>query len=147
MKRPPRDPKGVLFSAALAGWSLLQGALALLLVSAIYVSSLLLGSSESEVRALTFVSLVLTNIGLIFVNRSFEGSLMSAVRRPNPILWGLIGATAAVLAITLSWPPARLLFKFGPLHADDLLLCLGAGLAVFVASNLVKTVIRRWLPA
>jgi Ca2+-transporting ATPase len=38
----------------------------------------------------------------------------------------------------LGWPLARQFFGFGPLHADDLLICLGIALALLWALDLVK---------
>jgi len=145
MARPPRNPQSPLFSGALVGWSLFQGTFVLLLVAAIYVVALRSGMPEAEVRALTFVSLVFTNAGLIFANRSFSASVIAALRRPNAALWWAIGTTAILMAIVLAWPPARQLFHFGPLHPDDLAICGGAGVAVLVILDLVKPTWRRSL--
>ena len=147
MARPPRNPKSPLFSRALAGWSLVQGMLVLLLVAAIYGIALHTGLSEPEVRALAFVSLVLTNVGLIFANRSFSASLWQALRRPNAPLWWVLAATTALMGIALAWPPARALFRFGPLHLDDLAVCVGAGFATIVGLDLLKPIWRRKLAA
>ena len=78
MRRPPRPPDEPLFSGALIGWSLLQGTFALVLVSAIFLVASRRGMPEAEVRALTFFSLVLAIVGLIFVNRSFSASVVTA---------------------------------------------------------------------
>ena len=80
---------------------------------------------EEEVRALTFFSLVLTIVSLIFVNRSFSASLVTAFRRPNPALALVLLAVTTMLGLTLLWPFASDLFRFGPLHLDDLALTLG----------------------
>ena len=85
-----------------------------------------------------FVSLVLVNASLILVNRSFSSSLLAALVRPNPSLWILLSGVAALLAVTLTWPPAMELFRFGPLHPDDLGLSLLAGAAVLVVLELIK---------
>jgi Ca2+-transporting ATPase len=102
---------------------------------------------ENEVRALTYFSLVLAIVSLIFVNRSFDSSLIRALRTPNSALaWVLLGVTG-VLALSLLWPVARELFRFGPLHADDLLLVLGAGLVVMIVLETIKSLWRpraRW---
>ena len=45
---------------------------------------------EDELRALMFTSLVLINVSLILVNRSFSSSLLVALRRPNAFLWFLV---------------------------------------------------------
>lgn len=145
MKRPPRDPSSPLFSTALTAWSLFQGTVVLVLVGLIYVMALRYGLPEDETRALTFVSLVLTNVGLIFVNRSFEASVAAAFQRRNVLLWAMVGAIAALLLIIAVWPSARGLFHFGPLHLHDLFICVGAGLGVLLALDTLKPVVRRWL--
>ena len=94
-------------------------------------------------RALVFVSLVLINASLILVNRSFSASLLAALVRPNASLWILLSGVAALLAVALTWPPAMDLFRFGPLHLDDLGLSLLAGAAVLVALELIKPHWRR----
>jgi Ca2+-transporting ATPase len=142
MSRPPRDPKSPLFSSALAGWSLFQGTLVLVLVASIYVIALRNGLPEAEVRSLTFVSLVFTNVGLIFANRSFSASLIAALRRPNAALWRVLAVILALMSIVLLWLPARNLFHLGPLHLDDVAICLGAGLLTLIALDLFKPVWR-----
>jgi Ca2+-transporting ATPase len=142
MGRPPRAPDAPLFSSALIGWSLLQGALAFVLVAIIYIVATRRGMAEAEVRALTFFSLVLTIISLIFVNRSFSASVTTALRRPNPALAWVLLAVTTMLALTLLWPFAKGLFRFGPLHVDDLALSVGAGVFVLVALELLKPLFR-----
>jgi len=138
MRRPSRAPDAPLFSGALIGWSLLQGLFALVLVSAIFLEASRRGMPEAEVRALTFFSLVLAIVGLIFVNRSFSASLVTALRRPNPALAWVSVSVTAMLGLTLLWPVASDLFRFGPLHADDLSLTIGAGLVVLAGLELLK---------
>jgi Ca2+-transporting ATPase len=75
---------------------------------------------------------------LIFVNRSTSASLIKAIRRPNRALALVLPIVAAALAVTLLWPAASGLFRFGPLHADDLALVLGAGVLVLVVLELLK---------
>jgi P-type Ca2+ transporter type 2C len=142
MRRRPRSPDEPLFSGALVAWSLLQGALAFALVAAIFVMALRSGMPEQEVRALAFFSLVVAIVSLILVNRSFSASLLTALRRPNRTLAAVLAAVAAVLALTLLWPFASKLFAFGPLHADDLALTLGAGMIVLVSLEMLKPVLR-----
>ena len=141
MRRPPRSPGEPLFSGTLIGWSLLQGAFAFVLVAAIFVVASRRGMPEAEVRALTFFSLVLTIVGLIFVNRSFSASLATALRRPNAALAWVLIAITMMLGLTLLWPFASSLFHFGPLHVDDLALTFGAGALVLAALELLKP---RW---
>ncbi|MEQ1870518.1 MAG: cation-translocating P-type ATPase [Vicinamibacterales bacterium] len=145
MRRPPRLPEGPLFSGPLISWSLLQGALAFVLVAAIFMVALRRGMPDTEVRALTFFSLVMTIVSLIFVNRSFSTALSTALGRPNSALVLVLLAVVAMLGVTLLWPVARDLFRFGPLHPDDLLVTVAAGAALLVVLELLKPLWRRRL--
>jgi P-type Ca2+ transporter type 2C len=138
MRRQPRAPDEPLFSGPLIGWGLLQGATAFVLVAGIFVVALKRGMPEPEVRALAFFSLVVTIVGLIFVNRSFSASLITALRRPNRVLFLVLFAVLVMSGLTLTWPLARGLFRFGPLHLDDLALTLGAGATALVFLEVVK---------
>jgi P-type Ca2+ transporter type 2C len=138
MRRPPRAPDEPLFSSASIVWSLAQGALALGLVGAIFVGAVARGMPDDEVRALAFFSLVLAILSLVFVNRSFSSSLVTAFRRPNAALaWVLVGVTA-ILTLSLVWAPLAGLLRFGPLHADDLTVTVGAGAAVLLVLEFLK---------
>jgi Ca2+-transporting ATPase len=144
MRRPPHAPDAPLFSGPLIGWSLLQGAFAFVLVAVIFVVALGRGMPEAEVRALAFFSLVVTIVSLIFVNRSFSASLVTALRRPNPALALVLIAVTTMLSLTLLWPFARGLFRFGPLHWDDLALTLGAGVLVLIFLEVLKLLYAGW---
>jgi len=145
MRRRPRAPDEPLFSGSLIGWSLLQGAFAFVLVAVIFIAALGRGMPEAEVRALAFFSLVLTIVSLIFVNRSFSASLVTALRRPNAVLVSVLFAVTVLLSLTLLWPWARGLFRFGPLHLDDLAVTLGSGVVVLVLLEVVKPLWRKRL--
>ncbi|MGY3332332.1 Ca2+-transporting ATPase [Mesorhizobium sp. USDA 4775] len=147
MRRPPRNPDSPLFSWALIGWGLLQGTLAFVLLAGIYLVALGQGMAENEIRALTFFSLVLTIVGLIFVNRSFSASLLTALIRPNRSLMIVVVAVASMLGGTLLWPFATSLFRFGPLHLDDLAVTIAAGFAVLACLELLKLFWRERLKA
>jgi Ca2+-transporting ATPase len=91
-----------------------------------------------EVRALTFFSLVLSVFSLILVNRSFSTSMITAIRRPNSMLAWILIAVATILALSLLVPAVRTLFRFGPLHWDDLSLTFSAAVAVIIVLEFAK---------
>ena len=93
---------------------------------------------------LTFFALILTIVGLILVNRSFSASVWTALRRPNPTLLWILAAVVAILTLTLAWPFAAHLFRFGPLHVDDLALTVGAGVIVFACLDAIKLMRGAW---
>jgi Ca2+-transporting ATPase len=138
MRRPPRAPDESLLSGRLILWGVLQGTLAFALVASIYVVANVRGMPEDEARALTFFSLVTAIVALIFANRSFGTSIAQALRRPNRALKFVLAAVTAILALTLLWPVAAQLFHFGPLHADDLSLTIGAGIVLLIALEPLK---------
>ncbi len=145
MRRPPRPPDEPLFSRHMIGWSLLQGAFAFGLVATIVIVAVSRDMPEDEMRALAFFSLVLTIVALIFVNRSFGASIITALRRPNPALIWVLFSVAAMLSLTLLWPFASNLFRFGPLHMNDLAVTLAAGILVLVFLEFLKPHLREWL--
>jgi Ca2+-transporting ATPase len=98
-----------------------------------------MGMVESDLRALVFTSLVLINMGLILVNRSFESSLVRALLRPNRSLWLLLGGVSLLLGIAVFWRPAQSLFHFGKLHWNDLAVCLGVGVVSLVGLEAIKS--------
>jgi Ca2+-transporting ATPase len=138
MSRRPRDPAEPMFSGAMIAWSLLQGMFAFGLVAAIFIIALAQGMPVDEVRALTFFALVTAIVALILVNRSAGASLLKAIRRPNRALAIVLPLVALMLAATLLIPFVSHLFRFGPLHGEDLLVTLGAGVVVLVVLELVK---------
>jgi P-type Ca2+ transporter type 2C len=144
MSRKPRPPDEPLFSLPMIGWSVVQGALAFGMVAIIFLTALP-RMPEDEARALAFFSLVLSIVSLILVNRSFSTSLIMAFRRRNVALRWILLAVATILALSLLWPTASAMFRFGPLHGDDLALTAAAGGAVLVILESLKRVWRRQL--
>lgn len=140
MSRPPRDPHEPLYSARLVGVSLLQGAGVLALLLAVFLITLELGHGELEARALTFATLVVANLGLILVNRSWTRPLVATLRTPNSALWWVIGAALVLLGLVLYIPAWRELFRLARLHVDDLALALAAGVASVAWFELLKLI-------
>ncbi len=142
MQRHPRNPNEPLFSSAFIAWGLVQGIIALMLVGSIFALAVWRGMPENEVRALAFFCLVLAIVSLIFINRSFSASLIKVFRRLNTALILVLFAVTILLSATLLWPFASALFRFGPLHTDDLAMTFGAALLVLVLLELLKSI---WL--
>jgi Ca2+-transporting ATPase len=141
MRRPPRDPASPLLLPRRILWAVLQGLIVLAVLAGVFIGAARMGVPEPDLRALVFTSLVLMNMGLILVNRSFSSSLVRAFLRPNRSLRILLGGVTAVLAAAVFWPPARSLFHFGRLHWDDLALCAVAG---FFSLLILEALKARW---
>ena len=142
MGRPPRKPNAPVLPRSVAIWAFMQGVAALAIVALALYLGARAGLAENDLRAFVFTTLVLMNIGLILVNRSFRSSLADALLRPNKALWALVAAVLIVLGIAIYWPPAERLFHFAPLHWDDLSVCLGAGIGLIGILELAKRRLR-----
>lgn len=144
MTRPPRNPMLPLFGRRLFGLGLLQGASALLIVLTIYLSALWGWLNASDSTALSFTTLVVANLGLIFANRSWTRTIWSTLRTPNPALWWVIGGTTFFLGLTLYVPYLRDLFHFSVLHPNDLALCLAGGFLSVIWFEGLKFFKQKW---
>jgi Ca2+-transporting ATPase len=145
MKRPPRDPHASLLSRSVITWSLLQGCLALLVVSTVFWVTDHSDMSFAEVRSATFVSLVLAIVVLVLANRSFSSSLSAALGGVSPVLgWGLT-AVACLLGLTLSIKNLREFLGMGPLHVDDLAASAAVAATLMLALQALKRVWSRGL--
>ena len=144
MRRPPRNPATPLFGPRILGIGLLQGASAFLVVLAIYLSSLWGWLNESDAIALSFTTLVVANLGLIFANRSWTRTIWSTIRTPNAALWWVIGGTIFFLSLALYVPFIRKMFHFSTLHPQDLVLCLAGGLLSILWFESLKLFRQKW---
>lgn len=114
MQRPPRKPSDGFLAGRALGRSVLQGLGITAAVLGVYWVAMQGGEEAPLVRTLVFTTLVLSNIVLVLVNRSFTLSVFRTLRTPNRVLWLLLGLTLAMLLITLFFSPARQLFGFAP---------------------------------
>ena len=142
MRRPPRNPNERLFSRQTIAVAVAEG----LSILAACVAVLLLarrGHPPDAARALTFATVVVAFLVVILVNRSWTRSLVAMLRVRNAAFRWVVGGTMALLVLVLFAPFAQQLFHFAPLHADDLLLSLGAGLACVLWFEALKQFQRR----
>jgi Ca2+-transporting ATPase len=142
MRRPPRSPREPLFGRHLVTLSLLQGVSVLVIVLAVFFISLHRGQGEGEVRALTFTTLIIANLGLIFSNRSWHRTVVGTLRSPNRALWWVTGSALALLLLVLYLPASRELFRMSALHVPDIAMCLLAGLLSIAWFEIVKMLSR-----
>ncbi len=138
MRRPPRDPASPLLPLPLATWGLLQGLVGLVAPAGAYFLGLWRGIPEDELRSLVFTALVLTAVALTLVNRTFSASPLAALRRPNATLVAVLLAASAILGGVLAVPGLAMLFRFGPLHVDDLALAVAGAVGVLVILEALK---------
>ncbi|MGI9164542.1 MAG: cation-translocating P-type ATPase [Mycobacterium sp.] len=129
MDAPPRAVSEPMFGARVLTIAVLQGISMLAATVGVYLWAVLGGYPDDIVRSVTFATLVIGNLALILVNRSWRLSVVRTFReRRNPALkWILIGAGVLLVAI-LTMPGLRHAFNFGPMPPVGWLIAVGAGL-------------------
>lgn len=127
MERPPRNLKVHLFNRESLIISFFQGLSITFMVGTVFALGLLLGKEETEMRTLTFVTLVFANLMLIITNLSWRDNALVILRSGNKALWWILGGTILGLIGLFYIPFLRSIFRFSPLHLDDLSLTFAAG--------------------
>lgn len=130
MDQPPRSTSAPLFGGRILALSALQGVSVLIAVISVYLWAVLGGRADAIVRSLTFSTLVLANLGLILVNRSWRLTVWQTVReRHNPALRWILASTLALLAALLLVRPLGDAFRLGPIGVVEAVVALGAAVA------------------
>jgi len=144
MKRPPRAASARLFDRRVLTMGVIQGTIALILLSIVFLISNMRGTEPDATRATVFVTMVLLSIVLIFADRSWSRSGFANLRIPNPALWWISSGALACLLAILTVPFLRRLFLFAQLSLIDIATCAvtaGGALLLFEVS---KTLYRRY---
>ena len=126
MTRPPRSLSDPLFNKRTVALSLLQGLFVLIIVTVVFRLALYRGLNPAEARALTFTTLVLANLGLILINRSWTRTIIDTLRSPNRALLWVFGGALVFLGLVLYVPALQQVFKFKPLGFVDVAISIGA---------------------
>ncbi|WP_242434757.1 cation-translocating P-type ATPase [Hymenobacter amundsenii] len=143
MRQPPRPLTATFLAGAELGRSVAQGLGIAVAVLGVYYVAMQQGAALPVVRTLTFATLVLSNLGLTLVNRSFTQSVLQTLRVPNRILWLMLGLTLTLLLATLLVPAAQRLFGFSPVPVGALGWCLLAAVVGVGWVEVYKAVRRR----
>ncbi|CAL1519850.1 cation-translocating P-type ATPase [Chitinophaga sp. MM2321] len=125
---PPRPITQTFLSFREMNISILQGLMITAGVLSAYQWSVAQGYAEVNTRSMVFTTLIMANILLTLVNRSFYYSFISSMRNNNnKLLVGIICITLFLLAVMLYVPPVSDFFSIAPLNVRELLLCAGIG--------------------
>ena len=130
MRRPPRPLSLTFLTWNELSISLWQGLVITLGTLGMYQLAVQQGHSEELVRAMVFSALVIANIGLTLVNRSFTLSVLSTFRYSNELLRIVLLLTIGLLGAVLYVPLFRDFFRL----ASPTLLQLGTATVIGLAS-------------
>ncbi len=127
MQQKPRPFTNTFLSWKELQLSILQGIIITAGTLGIYQYSVLHGYDEEQTRTMVFTTLVIANIFLSLVNRSFYYSLFTTLRYKNYLLILIIFLTILLLVLMTSVPGIISFFKFKRLVFDQLLVCILVG--------------------
>jgi P-type Ca2+ transporter type 2C len=138
MNRPPRPLNEPLFGRAMILTGLIQGVGLLAVVFGMYALSLGQNLGEATARMMSFSTMVLGNLGLIFTNRSWTHSILATLRIPNKALWWISGFAVGFLALVMAVPFLRQIFQFAPLQGWEAALIAAAVVISLLIAESVK---------
>lgn len=127
MSRHPRSINEPFFGAKKIWLCCAQGLGILIITLLVYFIGLRMGYSEKEVRTLTFVTLIVSNIAVIISNRSWTAHFFKILITPNKSVKWVIGGAIIALGLILNIPFLLNLFQFESIGYIEIIVCVVAG--------------------
>ncbi len=140
MDRAPRGLGEPVLGRRVLTLAVLQGLSVLATVLGVYLWCVLSGRPDTETRSVTFAALVVGNLALIVVNRSWRLSAWRTFReRTNRTLRWILPAAVVLLLALLTVPALRRAFDLGAVSPTDGLVAVAAGVLGVAWFEVYKT--------
>ena len=140
MSRPPRSADEPFFGVNKILLSCSQGIAVLINTLAVFFIGQYLGYSDGAVRAMSFVTLIVSNIAIILSNRSWSESIIKILTTPNKTVKWVVGGAVFFLILILNIPFLLDLFQFERISLIEAVVCLFIGFVSITWFELYK----RW---
>ncbi|MBK7232078.1 MAG: cation-translocating P-type ATPase [Saprospiraceae bacterium] len=138
MLQKPKALSNTFFNLRELSTSILQG----LIISAgtlfVYQYSVQNGYSEPLTRTMTFTVLIVANIFLTLINRSFYYSIWTTLKYKNNLVGWIIFITISMLGLMLFVKPIIAFFEFESINLSQLFLCILIGFLSVIWYEFVK---------
>lgn len=138
MSRPPRKIDEPFFGAKKILIGCFQGVCILIATLALYFVTLDLGYNTGAVRAMTFVALIVANIFTILTNRSWNESIFTILKTPNPTVKWVAGGAILFITLILNIPFLQRLFQFSPISLWEAMIAALVGMSTIIWFELYK---------
>ena len=138
MTQQPRPFTTTLFTVKELSSSIVQGLMITLGILGVYQYAVRMGYSEDLTRTMVFSTLIMANITLTLVNRSFYYSLFSTMRYKNKLVPLIIGITLLMTGLFVYVPGLSRFLDFVPLSFPQLVVCIAIGVTSVSWYELVK---------
>ena len=140
MNRPPLNPKASIFSEGLGLYMIRIGIIFAIITIALMVWSY--HAAPGNWKTMVFTTLCIAQMGHAMAVRSHERLTLELNPFSNPYLLASVLVTTSLQLMLIYAPPLRSFFGTQPLTGQQLLICLGFSLLVFVWVELEKLFVR-----
>jgi len=143
MQQPPRPFTVSFFNMKELTTSIIQGLMITVGTLAAYQYAVSQDYNENLTRTMVFTVLIVANIVLTLVNRSFYYSIIHTLGYKNRMVPQIILITIAITALLIFIKPLASFFDFETMTLPQLLVCIGIGLLSVIWYEAVKWLKRR----
>jgi Ca2+-transporting ATPase len=143
MLDPPRPYSLAFFRFRELAISIVQGMVITMATLGVYHYAVLHEADETGVRSMVFLVLIVANISLTLVNRSFYHSVFTTLRYTNRLIPFIIGITILLTVLMFHLPLLSNLFGLRPLAIKEVFICISAAMASVFWLELTKSYRRK----
>jgi Ca2+-transporting ATPase len=138
MSQKPRAYTNTFFNWKELATSIVQGIVIAAGTLVVYQYAVANEFNEAITRTMVFTVLIVANIFLTLVNRSFYYSIITTLKYKNNLVPLIIGVTIALTGSLLYIKPLTRFFEFESLNLPQLGVCVGIGFTIVIWYELVK---------
>jgi Ca2+-transporting ATPase len=138
MSQQPKAIRTTFFSWKELSTSIIQGLVITTGTLFVYQFSVWNGYDEALTRTMTFTVLIVANILLTLINRSFYYSIFTTLKYKNDMVLFIILTTIVVVGFILYAEPLTQFFEFQTLNLYQLLTCTSIGFISVIWYEIVK---------
>jgi Ca2+-transporting ATPase len=109
-------------------------------VMGVYLYSYYSGYTEGQIRAMSFITLIVANISVIMSNRSWTRSIFEVLTIRNKAAGWIVGGATLFMILIMNIPFCLTLFQFEKIGIVNVLICLTAGLLTITWFEIYKAV-------
>lgn len=134
---------GALFGSRELMVSIIQGLVISLVIMIAYYFGIRNGFSAATIRTHVFLILILSNIFLTFVTRSFTQPVFRSITYKNDLVWAVVGLSLLFLAILIWIPDVRAFFGMEQISFQGFLILLIIALAGVLWIEVPKAILQQ----
>ncbi len=143
MKQPPRPMSDTFLNLKELTISIIQGLVITVGTLFTYQYAVREGYDENLTRTMVFTTLVIANVFLTLVNRSFYYSVLTSFKNKNRLLVATIAVSLGLLLALVYVPLLASFFKLSPLNYEQMGISVLVGFVVVIWFEVYKWIKRR----